>query len=128
MRESNRGARVADFLRDELAQILREEMRDPRISFVSVNDVRVSRDLSFADIYVSCLNTPGAEERDDLIGVLNGASGFVRSQLARRHSMRTTPKPRFHYDELVEQGPRLESLIRDAVAEDARNHTGNDDS
>ena len=113
----SRDQKVADFIRDEVAKIIQLEMRDPRIgTFVSVNDVRVSKDLSFADIYVSSLQASSDAERAELIGVLNKAAGFFRSTLAKRHSMRTTPKPRFHYDELVEGGPRLERLISEAVA------------
>lgn len=116
----SRDLKVADFIRDELARILQREMRDPRVGrFVTINDVRVSRDLSYADIYVSSLQANTAEERDALIGVLNGAAGFCRSQLAKRHKMRTTPKPRFHYDELVERGPALDRLIDAAVAQES---------
>ena len=112
----SREPKVADFIRDELARILQLEMRDPRVGqFVSVNDVRVSRDLSYADIYVSSLQVGDASGRDELIDVLNGAAGFFRSELAKRHKMRTTPKPRFHYDELIESGPRLERLIDQAI-------------
>ena len=118
----SRDLKVADFIRDEVARIVQLEMRDPRVgSFVSVTDVKVSKDLSFADIYVSSLNATTSQERDDLIKVLNKASGFFRSTLAKRHSMRTTPKPRFHYDELVEGGPRLEALIEKVVADDREN-------
>lgn len=120
-RESSREVRVADFVRDELSQIIRLEMRDPRVSFVSVNDVKVSRDLSYAEVYVSSYNTHTPEEQADLIEALNGAAGFFRSTLAKRHSMRTTPKPRFHYDKLAEEGPRLDALIQKAVAEDEAN-------
>ena len=61
--------------------------------------------------------------------MLNKAAGFFRSELAKRHSMRTTPKPRFHYDELVEKGPALEALIESAISEDAsrRVEAGRDD-
>ncbi len=112
----SRDLKVADFIRDEVARIIQLEMRDPRVgSFVSVNDVKVSRDLSYADIYVSSLQANEPEERQALIEVLNKASGFFRSTLAKRHKMRTTPKPRFHYDELVEAGPRLEKLIHTAM-------------
>ena len=118
----SRDLKVADFIRDEVARIVQLEMRDPRVGgFVSVNDVKVSKDLSFADIYVSSLNATNEEERKELIQVLNKASGFFRSTLAKRHSMRTTPKPRFHYDELVEGGPRLEALIEKVVADDKEN-------
>ena len=112
----SRYLKVADFVRDEVARILQFDIRDPRVgSFVSVNDVRVSKDLSYADIYVSSLQAEDNEAQQALIAVLNKASGFVRTELAKRHKMRTTPKPRFHYDELVERGPRLEELISRAV-------------
>lgn len=115
----SRDLKVADFIRDEVARIIQFEMRDPRVGmFVSVNDVRVSKDLSYAEIYVSSLQAQSDEERAELIAVLNKAAGFFRSTLAKRHSMRTTPKPRFHYDELVESGPRLEKLIAQAVSDD----------
>jgi ribosome-binding factor A len=112
----SRELKVADFIRDEVARIIQLEMRDPRVgSFVSVNDVKVSRDLSYAEIYVSSLQANSEEEKQELIKVLNGAAGFFRSTLAKRHTMRTTPKPRFHYDLLVEEGPRIEKLIDTAM-------------
>ena len=120
MREFGRDLRVADFVRDELACIIQQRMRDPRVGAVSVNDVRVSKDLSFADVYVSSLDTHEPQEQHELVAVLNRASGYFRSELARRHSMRTTPKPRFHYDVSVERGPRLEKLITRALAADHR--------
>jgi len=113
-----RDLRVADFIRDELADIIRREMRDPRVGFVNVNEVKVSRDRSYADVYVSSLQTGSAEERAELIEVLNKAAGFFRSELAKRHKMRTTPKIRIHYDELIESGPKLEALIDKAVKAD----------
>ena len=119
--ESGRDLRVADFIRDELAVIIQRDMRDPRVGMVSVNEVKVSRDLSYADVYVSSLEAKSADQRELLVDVLNKAAGFFRSELAKRHRMRTTPKPRFHYDELVEEGPRLEALIERAVESDRRN-------
>lgn len=119
MREFGRDLRVADFIRDEMAEIMQRHMRDPRVGIVSINEVTVSKDLSYADIYVSSVDAPTEAERETLIMVLNKAAGFFRSELAKRHRMRTTPKPRFHYDELVEKGPALEALIESAVNEDA---------
>ncbi len=118
MRQTGRDLRIADFVRDELAAIIQRGMRDPRVGMVSVNEVSVSKDLSWADVYVSSIETESTEERDELIVVLNKAAGYFRSELAKRHSMRTTPKPRFHYDEIVERGPRLEALIESAVKSD----------
>ena len=112
----SRDLKVADFIRDELARIIQLEMRDPRVgSFVSVNEVKVSRDLGYAEIYISSLQADKDEDKDALVGVLNGAAGFFRSTLAKRHTMRTTPRLRFHYDLLIEQGPRLEKLIVTAM-------------
>ena len=115
----SRDLRVADFVRDEVSRILQRDMRDPRVgSFVSVNDVKVSKDLSYAEIYVSSLQANDAKAQAELVDVLNRAAGFFRTELSKRHTMRTTPKPRFHYDELVERGPRLEELIGKAVTQD----------
>lgn len=122
MHERGRDLRVGDFIRDELAGIIQREMRDPRVGMVVVNDVQVSKDLSWADVYVTSLEARTPEERAELLKVLNNASGYFRSELAKRHSMRTTPKPRFHYDESVERGPRLEALIGSALEDDARRH------
>jgi ribosome-binding factor A len=114
-----RDLRVGDFIRDEIAQILHRHMRDPRVGdFVTVNDVRVSKDLSHAEVYVSSLQVEDEQQREELIDVLNRAAGFFRSELAKRHKMRTTPKPRFHYDDVMDRGPRLEELIGRAVASD----------
>jgi ribosome-binding factor A len=118
MTDSGRDLRIADFIRDELAAIIQREMRDPRVGIVNVNEVKVSRDRSYADVYVSSLQTSTPDERVELIKVLNNAAGFFRSELAKRHSMRTTPKIRIHYDELIESGARLEALIDKAVKAD----------
>ena len=115
----DRASRVADFIRTELAVIMLTKMRDPRVAQLSVNDARVTRDLAFADIYVSSLNADSDDAKRELIEVLNHASGFLRSAVAARMSLHTTPKLRFHYDRLVEEGPRLEALIDRAVRADA---------
>lgn len=120
MRESGRGLRVADFVRDELAAIIQREMRDPRVGMVSVNEAKVSKDLSWADVYVSSIDAETDEQQAALVEVLNKASGYFRSELAKRNSMRTTPKPRFHYDEVIDSGPRLEALIERAVQSDGQ--------
>ena len=115
----SRDLRVADFVRDEVSRILQRDMRDPRVgSFVNVNDVKVSKDLSYADIYVSSLQGNDAKAQAELVAVLNRAAGFFRTELAKRHTMRTTPKPRFHYDELVERGRRLGQRIGQAITQD----------
>ena len=113
----SRDLKVADFIRDELARVIQHDMRDPRVGhFVSVTDVRVSRDLSYAEIYVSSLQANTDEEKQTLVVVLNKAAGFFRSNLAKKHKMRTTPKLRFHYDAIIEEGPRMDKLISPAMS------------
>ena len=129
MTERGRDVRIGDFVRDEIASIIQRQMRDPRVGMVMVNEVNVSRDLSWADVYITSIDAKTSEERAQLISILNNAAGYFRTELAKRHSMRTTPKPRFHYDELVERGPRLEALIDSALEADsgAADSTEDDD-
>ena len=117
--ESSRGRKVADLIQRELAILIQREIKDPRIGMVTINEARVSRDLAVSDIYFTVLP---AENTSDVEEVLNQASGFLRSQLAKGLSTRTTPKLRFHYDKTIEDGARLSKAIDDALAEDASHH------
>lgn len=117
-RQSSRLARVADHVQRELLDIIRGQMRDPRIGILSISEVRISRDLSYADVYVSMLEAESAEDRETLLAVLDNASGYLRSLLAARSKLRITPQLRFHYDEMLERGAELERLIDRAVAQD----------
>ena len=116
-RNPERDLRLADFLRDELAQVLLSDARDPRIGMTSVTDVRVNRDMSSADVYVSSLSAGSPAERASLVAALDHAAGFLRSKVAARSNLRSTPRLRFHYDDLIEAGPRMEALIDRAVRE-----------
>lgn len=113
-----RDLRVSDFVRDEVSKILSFEIKDPRIGLTSVTDVRVSRDLSYSDIYVSSLSVKSEADQKELLVVLNNAAGFMRSVIAKRHSMRKTPRLRFHYDELLKNGPKIDALIDKALDQD----------
>lgn len=121
-KEYGRDQRVADFIQRELATILQFEMKDPRVGMVSVNAVRVSSDLGYAEIYVSSLDTTTPEARAELLGVLSGAAGWLRSLIAKRSQMRSTPRLRFHWDEVAERSRALDELINKARAEDDARH------
>lgn len=114
---SGRELRIGEFIRKELTDLIRTRMRDPRIDplNISVNEVRVSRDLSIADVYLTSMNCESKAEQQQLVRVFEKASGFLRSQVANRHSMRTTPRFRFHYDEMVEKGAQMEALIDEVM-------------
>jgi len=107
-----RPQKVADLMRRELAELLRREVRDPRVGMVTLTSVDVSPDLSHAKIYFTILD---AEKRTETTRALQRAAGFLRSQLSHRMKMYTTPELRFVYDESVERGDRLSRLI-DSVA------------
>ena len=107
---SKRTERVADLIRRELADILMNRMRDPRLGFVSVTGVEVSPDLGHAVVYLSSLD--GAEKRAEIIKVLSYAVPFLRRELAPRLGLREVPTLRFIYDESIERGARIEDLLR----------------
>jgi len=117
-REFNRSERVADFVRRELSIILQQSLRDPRVNGVNINDVVVTRDLSLAKVYVTFLGLGDEESADPLVEVLNNASGFLRSELSSKSTMRSTPKLRFYFDESTRTGSRLSRLIDQAIKKD----------
>lgn len=117
-KEFSRGQRLADLIQRELSHLIQTEVRDPRIGLVTVNEVKVARDLAFADVYVTLLDTASGEGKEDGIAVLEGAAGFLRSMLAKALRTRTTPKLRFHYDASLARGEHLSRLIDEARRSD----------
>jgi ribosome-binding factor A len=115
-----RTRRIGEQIRRDLAELIRTELRDPRLTLVSMTSVEVSRDLAYARIYVTAVCDPG--ERAELVAELNRAAPLLRRELARRLRTRTVPKLEFRYDEVVEHGARLSALIDAAVAADAERH------
>lgn len=115
-----RTRRIGEQIRRDLAELIRTELRDPRLTLVSTTSVEVSRDLSYARIYVTAVGVP--EQRAELVAALNQAAPLLRRELARRLRTRTVPKLEFRYDEVVEQGARLAALIEAAVATDTERH------
>jgi ribosome-binding factor A len=107
---SKRTERVADLIRRELADILMNRMRDPRLGFVSITGAEVTGDLSHAVVYLSSLD--GAEGRVQVVKVLSNAVPFLRRELAPRLGLREVPTLRFKYDESIERGARIEDLLR----------------
>ena len=118
-REFSRTQRIADQMQRELAGILQLEMKDPRLGMVTVSSVSVSKDLAFADVYVTFLGLDGQKAVEEAVDVLRQAAGFLRSTLAKRMQIRFVPTLRFHYDETIERGSYISSLIDRAVASDS---------
>ena len=122
MREFKRTDRVADQLQQELAVLIQREVKDPRLGMVTVSGVEVSRDLGYAEVYITLLGDNDPERIRENLAVLKHAAGFLRSQIARRIKLRHVPELRFHYDESVVRGHALSSLIDQAVESDRVRH------
>ncbi|WP_339641034.1 30S ribosome-binding factor RbfA [uncultured Porticoccus sp.] len=127
-REFTRNDRVADALQRELAQLIRDEVRDPRLGLVNITAVEVSRDLSSAKVFVNLVGAESADESREAAEVLNGAAGFLRTLLAKRMLLRIVPKLRFIFDLTGRRAQELSSLIDYAVNRDRARHTDTDSS
>lgn len=128
-REFKRTDRLADQLQRDLANIIRTEIKDPRVGMVTVNDVNVSKDFGYADVYVTLLTLDEVDEQSEPVQaslkVLNKAAGFLRSELGKGLKIRFVPQLRFHYDSSVNQGRKMSGLIDAARKKDQLLH--NDD-
>jgi ribosome-binding factor A len=115
VKEYARTERIGAELRRELAQILLEAVKDPRLKRITLQEVRVSRDLAHAKVYFTCF--PASEDALEQEHLLNGKlAGFLRRTLAQRACLRTMPQLRFVHDESISRGERLSHLIEEAVA------------
>ena len=121
-REFSRSQRMAEQLRRELAEIIHDEIKDPRVGFVSFTEVRMSRDLSHAVIYCSVLDS---EHLKESIDILNSAAGFIRKSSGRRIRARIVPTLKFVADESVIRGAAMDELISEAIKSDQT--SGEDD-
>jgi ribosome-binding factor A len=107
-------ARIADQIQRELSELIREELRDPRVRMVTITGVELARDQSHAKVYFTTLGS--ADETQACAEGLARAAGFLRAGLAHRLTTRTVPELHFAYDESIERGVRLSRLIDEAVA------------
>ncbi|MBO7564884.1 MAG: 30S ribosome-binding factor RbfA [Clostridiales bacterium] len=120
----NRAARVGDEIQKVISQLLLTEVKDPRIPMMtSVLEVRMSSDLTHANVYLSVYGTQ--QEKRECMEAVNRASGFIRSQVARRIKLRVAPELHFKLDESIEKSMDLMDLIDRTIKEDqerAGNH------
>lgn len=124
-REFSRSQRMAEQLRRELAEIVRDEIKDPRLGLVSFTEVRMSRDLSHAVIYCSVFDADNAEDTSaqESIDILNRAVGFIRKSVAQRIHARIVPTLKFTIDDSVTRGAAMDDLISEAIRSDRKNNT-----
>jgi ribosome-binding factor A len=131
---TRRTRQVGEMLREELDDIIRREVKDPRIGFMSITNVDVPPDLRSARVYVSVLGTE--QERIDTLDALRSAAGFIRHHLKPRLRMRQIPDLEFRDDRSMEYAEQISATIRDIKAADAKRpavvdtaqQSGDDDS
>lgn len=110
----SRRDRVAEQIRRELADVIDNELRDPRVGLISLTDVEVSPDYAHAKVFFSSL--AGSETLDQVQAGLENAAGFLRSELGKRISIHMTPQLHFIFDQSLERGAQLSRLISEAAA------------
>ena len=117
-KDSSRPRRVAEQIQRELAELLRLEVKDPRVGMITLTEVEVSNDYAHAKVFFTLL---GDEARiQEALKGLQSAAGFLRREVAHRMKLRVMPQLHFVHDTSIENGMRLDQLIDAAVAEDAK--------
>ena len=117
-RTSQRAHRVGDQIQRELADLLKNDVKDPRVGPVTVTAVDVSSDLSHATVRFTHL--AGKAQSEAAVSALARTSGFLRSELSRRLDLYSVPQLHFEYDDSIESGMRMSQLIDEAIAEDKK--------
>jgi ribosome-binding factor A len=107
---SHRIERINHLIRQEISELLQRQAKDPRLSnFISVTEVNTSGDLKYARVFISYMGTD--TERKQIMTTIQQASGYFRSELARRLNIRRVPEISFHWDESIQYGAHIEELI-----------------
>lgn len=109
MPSGTRLQRIADRIRQELSELLIREISDPRLKQIYVTDVKVDRELAYADVFVSAVE--GVSRSADVLAGLESASSFIRRNLAARVELRAFPRLRFHWDMTPENADRIEQVL-----------------
>ncbi|OCG28349.1 ribosome-binding factor A [Gilliamella sp. wkB108] len=118
----NRSSRVGHELQKEIAIILQREIKDPRLGMVTVSGVDISRDLSYAKVFVTFLNDDDPEIVEQGLTILNDATGYIRSLIGKAMRLRIIPEIKFFYDESLVKGMQMSSLVSDVIKQDNERH------
>ena len=113
----SRTSRVSQQVQKELARILQQEVKDPRIGMVTISGVDITRDLAYAKVFVTFL-TIGDQTNEESLEGLNSAAGYIRRLLGKAMRLRIVPEVRFCFDETLTEGLRISELVSGAVKND----------
>jgi len=116
-KDYSRTLRIGDQIQRELALMLPREVKDPRLGFVTITGVEVSRDLSHAKVFITLMDDD-ADKVQQSLDILSDASGLLRSRLGQAIKLRSLPQLHFYFDESTQRGARLSALIERAISED----------
>ncbi len=123
-REFSRSDRVGSQIQRELAQLVRDELNDPRLGLITIQAVKVVRDFSHAKVYFTFIG--GTLETNEVTKVLKDTAPFFRHELGHCLNIRTLPQLHFVYDESIEKGANLSALIDQAVKSDEKKSSENE--
>ena len=117
--EFSRTQRLGEQIKRDLALLIQRELKDPRVGMVTVNFVDLSKDLSYADVNITVLVADDSDEKIiESLTIVNEASTFLRMELGRALKVRKVPRLRFHYDDSLKRGARINALIHQALQSD----------
>jgi ribosome-binding factor A len=108
--EYQRSERIGDLLLELISELLRREVRDPRVGAVTLTAAKVSKDLRHARIYFSLLGAP--DDRQAAVAGLKSATGFIRSKVAKQLKLKFVPAIEFVYDQTEDEAQRIHELLR----------------
>jgi len=112
-KEYGRSQRVASQMQKELASILQRDVNNPKIGFVTINEVVLTKDLAVAKIYITVLNAADDKSKNDNVKALNEIAPFIRHELAKRMRLRHISELHFYYDHSFDTGMRVSELLHD---------------
>ena len=121
MAQFRRTARLNEQLRQEIALLIRDEVRDPRVGLTTITAVETSPELDHARVYMTAMGEDA--EKEEALSGLRSAAPFIRGQLGRRLHMRRIPELHFEIDRKLENALRIESLLRQALSESGSEET-----
>ena len=110
--DSQRSERVGELLTEVIAEVLREDIRDPRVTAVTITAAKVTKDLRQARIYFTVLGG-ASENKDSVLAGLKSALGFIRARIGKQLKLRFVPAIEFFYDQSVDEAERIEKLLRE---------------
>ena len=120
-KQYSRTQRIGDQIQRELATLIPQEVRDPRLGFITITGVDVSRDISHAKVFITVMGENSPEVIKQNLDVLKDTAGYLRMLLGKAMKLRSVPSLHFHYDQSITRGAMLSALIEQAVTEDQRN-------